>query len=229
MNRLSKFLFASVMTFLVSSTAVCSAREAESASLFCLSIEKRFNDYFQIQLHQQLWLDNNFTNLERYMPFVDFKVTLLKDYVYFDALYFYRYQHKTDGSSVNTHRYQLGLSGGYKWQHFKLSGYSRFESDYIKKNADLPYNRCYWRNRLVATAYLKEGCKWSPYSAIEVFNTMNWPGDNNGVERLWFEIGSMYSINKTFSMDFKIREILPTLDKTQKISTYIGVGCNIKL
>lgn len=226
MNRFYRFLCLSVIALVFSTAA--KAREAESAGLICLSIEKRFNDFFLIQLQQQLWLDNNFTNLERYMPFVDFKVTLLKDYVYFDALYFYRYQHKTDGSSVNTHRYQLGLSGGYKWQHFKLSGYSKFESDYIKKNADLPYNRCYWRNRIVGTAYFKKECKWAPYSAVEIFNTMNWPKDN-GVERLWFEIGSMYTINKTFSMDFKIREILPTLDNTQKISTYIGVGCNIKL
>lgn len=226
MNRFYRFLCLSVIALVVSTAAP--AREAESAGLFYLSIEKRFNDFFLIQLQQQLWLDNNFTNLERYMPFVDFKVTLLKDYVYFDALYFYRYQHKTDGSSVNTHRYQLGLSGGYKWQHFKLSGYSRFESDYVKKDADLPYNRCYWRNRIVGTAYLKEGCKWAPYSAVEIFNTMNWPTDN-GVERLWFEIGSIYTINKTFSMDFKIREILPTLDNSQKTSTYIGVGCNIKL
>lgn len=206
------------------------ASKMESGGMFCISLEKRFNKYFMMQVQQHLWLDDNFRHLERYMPVADFRITLWDNYLFFDALYFYRYQCTPSGESKNTNRYQLGLCGGHKWGHVGFNAYSRFESNYIKVGAELPYNRCYWRNRLQVNGYLKKGCKWSPYGAIEVFNTMNWPGEN-GVERLWFDLGATYGINKTFSMDFKIREIIPTLGSNEdKLhGTYFGVGCMIRL
>ncbi|MEG1573830.1 MAG: DUF2490 domain-containing protein [Bacteroidales bacterium] len=227
MNRF-KTLLCGIVIFFYSAQEL-KAIETESGGIFWVSVEKRFNKYFMIQMQQHIWLDNNFRNLERYMSVVDFRATLLDKYIYFDALYYYRYMHTTSDESKNTHRYQLGLSGEYKLPHVKFSVSSRFESNYIKVEADTPYNRCNWRNRFQVTGYPKKECKFAPYGAIEMFNTMNWP-DKNGVERLWFDFGTTYRINKVFSMDFKVREILPLFQvQNRKLTTYVGVGCMVKL
>lgn len=240
MNRLKRFL-AVIALVIIGESAY--ATTAESGGMFSIAIDKRFNDYFHMTLQNHLWLDENFTHMERYQPFVGFKTTLVKKYLYFDALYFYRYQKNSNDNSVNVHRYQLGLSGSYKLPRVAFSGYSRFESNYFFVSADRPYNVCNWRNRLVVTGILKNNDKVAPFCGIEFFNQTNWGSKFNdergysnkatkGLERIWLEAGTNYKINKTFTMNFIVREVLAIFNKPEgkkKCSTMFGVGCTITL
>lgn len=232
MNRLKKLLII-VILFISGQTAF--AAEAESGGMFHLILNKQFNDYFNINFQQHLWLEQNFTRMERYMVGANFKTTLVKKHLFFDAYYYYRYRNR-NGHSENTHRYQFGLSGGYSLPRIKFSGVSKMESNHVFVSANDPFNIFYWRNKITLNGILKNNEKISPFGGVEVFNRLNWREEFNkergyknqkGVELIWLDLGVDYKINNTFIMNFTIREQIMFF--TPRYSTMFGVGCVINL
>ena len=231
MNRLKR-LFIAVVLIIAGQSAI--AAEAEVGGMFSLTLNKQFNDYFSANIQNHLWLDRNFTGLERYMGGINFKTTLVKKYLYFDAFYWYRYRNKN--GNEHTHRYQFGLSGGYSLPRVKFSGVSKMESNHVFLNGNAPYNIYYWRNRVAVNGILKNNDKVSPFGGIEVFNLLNWREEFNlsrghvnkkGVELIWLDFGVDYKINKTFTMTFMVREQIMFF--SPKYSTMLGASCKINL
>lgn len=232
MNRLKKFC---IIILLVFTGHIVKAADAESGGMFHLILNKQFNDYFNINIQNHLWLEQNFTRMERYMIGANFKTSIIKKHLFFDVYYYYRYRN-INGHSENTQRIQFGFSGGYTLPRVKFSGVSKMESNFVVISANDPFNIYFWRNRLAINGILKNNDKVSPFCAVEVFNQLNWREEFNrergyenkkGVERLWIDLGVDYKINKTFLMTFTIREQIALF--SQRYSTMFGVGCVINL
>ena len=141
MNRLKR-LFITIVLIIAGQSAM--AAESEVGGMFSLTLNKQFNDYFSANIQNHLWLDRNFTGLERYMGGINLKTTLVKKYLYFDAFYWYRFRNKN--GKEHTHRYQFGLSGGYSLPRVKFSAVSKRESNHVFSNGNKPFNIYYWRN-----------------------------------------------------------------------------------
>ena len=232
MNRLKKLL---IIVILLISGQTAFAAEAESGGMFHLILNKQFNDYFNINFQQHLWLEQNFTRMERYMVGANAKTSIIKKHLFFDTYYYYRYRN-VGGNSEHTQRIQFGLSGGYSLPKVKFSAVSKMEANFVSISGNDPFNIYFWRNRLAVNGILKNNDKVSPFCAIEVFNQMNWREEFNrergyenkkGVERLWIDLGVDYKINKTFLMTFTIREQLALFSK--RYSTMFGIGCVVNL
>ncbi len=232
MNRLKR-LFIVIILIIAGQSAI--ATEAEVGGMFNLNVNKKFNDYFFVSFQNHLWLDHNFTKMERYMIGANLKTTLVKKHLFFDAYYYYRYRNIT--GSENTHRYQFGLSGGYALPKVKFSAVSKMESNHIFMVSKEHFNNTYyWRNRLSVIGILKNNNKVSPFGAVEVFNKMNWRKEFNkehgyinkkGVELIWIDLGVDYKINDTFSLTFIVKEQLNLF--IQRYSTMFGVACSVNL
>ena len=239
MNRVKKILIAFTLIFTWQSAV---AAEAEVGGMFALTLNKSFNDYFSMNIQNHLWLEENFTHMERYMVGANFKTALIKKHLYFEALYYYRYRNRS-GHSENTHRYQFGLSGVFSLPRVKLSGVSKMESNHVFISANDPFNIYFWRNKLAINGILKNNNRISPFGSIEVFNQLNWREDFNkmrgytnqkGVERIWIDLGVDYKINKNFILTFSVKEqiifnLSSSSNKPYKYSTMLGIGCLINL
>ena len=89
MNRLKKIC---IIILLVFTGHIVKAADAESGGMFHLILNKQFNDYFNINVQNHLWLEQNFTRMERYMIGANFKTSIIKKHLFFDAYYYYRYR-----------------------------------------------------------------------------------------------------------------------------------------
>ena len=195
-----------------------SAVEFDSGMMFGITVQKQFTKRFGAQVQQNLWINQNFTRYERYMPIVGLHYSIWKNYLKANVYYCYLNQLSETGYRIHRQRYQLGLSGGYTFTHLSVSLLSRFESTYTRNASRNPNNK--WRNRAQFSYIIGRQCNWKPFIAAEVFNTLNRLG-GNATERVWYEIGVECSLDKSMSIELKLREEQMLLTSPEKLNKYI--------
>lgn len=228
MNKFLKIAIISIVLLSVSKPA--KSENVDYGGIISFNISKSFNDYFTFIYNQEIWFDNNFTNLERFSPYAIFRTSLIKKYLNFDAIYCYIYMPKVDLDTRYVHRYQLGLSGGYRWGNFSWNAYSRFETNFVKAGMDGDFSPIQsWRNKLFLNWHIKEECKWTPYVAAELFNAMANPS-LKGLDKVWVDIGTTYAVNKRLTLNMYMREGFTFKPETLAgINNFISTGFSLRL
>lgn len=169
MNRFVCFRITLVIVFVAVFFNRVSAVEFDSGMMFGITVQKQFTKRFGAQVQQNLWINQNFTRYERYMPIVGLHYSIWKNYLKANVYYYYLNQQSETGSRIHRQRYQLGLSGGYTFTHLAVSLLSRFESTYTRNASRNPNNK--WRNRAQFSYIVSRQCNWKPFIATEIFNT----------------------------------------------------------
>lgn len=106
----------------------------------------------------------------------------------------------------NRHRYNIYLTGSYKWDRFTFSLRERFQHTYrvgVKEKADRANPKQILRSRLQISYNIRK-CKFNPYVSCEFFNGLNDP-QKNELEKVRYTIGTEYKLNKKNSFDFCYR------------------------
>ena len=117
MNRFVCFRITLVIVFVAVFFNRVSAVEFDSGMMFGITVQKQFTKRFGAQVQQNLWINQNFTRYERYMPIVGLHYSIWKNYLKANVYYYYLNQQSETGSRIHRQRYQLGLSGGYTFTH----------------------------------------------------------------------------------------------------------------
>lgn len=193
--------------------------------IFNLSVSKKFGKRVNLQIQESLWINENFSDYERNMPSACITVSLWKEYLKANARYCYLNQKNLKNEIKNRHRYQIGLLTGYKWEHFSASLNSRFESTYTH-HVNIPNNR--WRNLVTFNYTISQKCRWKPVIDIEFFNFLNNP-KGNGLERIWYEAGVEFSIDKKNAVEFKLREEQMIKSSPKQANMFLNFSYKIKL
>lgn len=162
------------------------------------------------------------TELERAMTFLSFDAPIIKNYLRGNALGFYLYYRMGQGNYRHLLRYHLGLSGSVPFDYLTLSWAERFESTYVLGN-DGPTNKLRTRVRLAAKI---PNSKVQPFIGSEFFLVVNKANAGRG-ERLWYDVGITYTIDKNNKVEFLIREEQLMLTTPKQWNTNIGVAYKI--
>lgn len=70
MNRFVCFRITLIIVFVAVFFNRVSAVEFDSGMMFGITVQKQFTKRFGAQVQQNLWINQNFTRYERYMPIV---------------------------------------------------------------------------------------------------------------------------------------------------------------
>lgn len=164
------------------------------------------------------------TQLERAMTIGKVEADILPQYLRFQFLGYYFYHLSTGNQYYHKLRYHLGLGGDLYFYPAGLSWSVRYESTYTLTKSS-PYNRL--RPRVRCNFYIKSSA-WQPFAEIEFFWALN--GQNQGrADRMWYNAGVSYAINKSNKVEFKIREEQMWLSTPKQWNTYIGFAYKVTL
>ena len=131
---------------------------------------------------------------------------------------------KSGKKDVHQHRYQVGLTGSYATPHLNFSLCSKFEQTH---KDGIPNNK--WRNQVKITGTIAKENPWKPFVSVEIFEAMNSmnPTGTVGIERIRYEAGTNYAVNKLISLEMKLRAERLTIKKQLYSSVGIGVKFNL--
>ena len=110
MNRFICFRITLIIVFIAVFFNRVSAVEFDSGMMFGITVQKQFTKRFGAQVQQNLWINQNFTRYERYMPIVGLHYSIWKNYLKANVYYYYLNQLSETGYRIHRQRYQLGLS-----------------------------------------------------------------------------------------------------------------------
>ena len=147
------------------------------------------------------------------MPSATLTYTVIPKYL--KAMVYYAYfnqEGKSGKKDVHQHRYQVGLTGSYATPHLNFSLCSKFEQTH---KDGIPNNK--WRNQVKITGTIAKE---------KAMNSMN-PTGTVGIERIRYEAGTNYAVNKLISLEMKLRAERLTIKKQLYSSVGIGVKFNL--
>lgn len=195
--------------------------DTDFGMIYTINVGKQFCKRWNVGMQQNLWVYDNMSQVERYMPGVTLDYSIWKNYLKINTSYYYLYQY--DKKYYNRHRYQVGLTGAYGFKHVNLSLVSRFESTYSDKK---PNNK--WRNRIQLDFIINKDCKWKPFINTDIFYQITGKLANQ-VDRFWYDAGVEYKIDKMNAVDLRVREEHMIKRNPKKLTTYIALCYKIKL
>ena len=231
---MKKLLFT---TFLLLS-ALCSyaneiASETTDAATDVPECESHFSTMWDIALAKKLGIvglslqQSVFTidtSLERAMTIAGVNVDIIPTYLRVSVLGFYLYHRADNGVYRHLLRYHAGFNGSVPFNYVDLTWAARLESTYVVGNAT-PSNKL--RTRIRAVGKIPES-KFSPFIGVEHFLQLN-TANAGHTERMWFDVGVTYKIDKNNSVEFLIREENRQLITPIQWNTNIGFTYKITL
>lgn len=164
------------------------------------------------------------TEMERAMSILSFDVPIISRYLHFNALGFYLYYRMSQGDYRHMLRYHAGLSGAVPTRYINFTWAGRYESTYILGN-ESPINKLRARVRIVGNI---PNSKFQPFIGSEFFLVLNNANAGRG-ERLWYDIGVTYNIDKNNKVEFLIREEQMMLTTPLQWNTNIGFAYKVTL
>lgn len=225
MNKVLKLKSAIVILFLVLCVPSVLAVESDFGGMFNITFRKKICKPLDFQLQQNLWVNRDFTRYERYMPIVGLDYAVWRNYLKANLLYFYLNQQMSDYEIKNRHRYQVGLTGAYAFKHISLSLCTRFESTYTV-GVENPSNK--WRNRLQLNFIISEQSKWKPFINADFFHFLNNPKGND-LERIWYDLGVEYQVDKNNCIELKVREEQMLTTCPKQLNTMFGISYKVRI
>ncbi len=201
------------------------AEKYDFGNMFNFTISKQVTPRFGAHIQQNIWTNSNFGKYERYMPIVAIDYAVWKSHLKLNALYYYMNQRTADGSYKNRNRYQLGFTALQSAKRIDISWASRFESTYTRGVSE-PNNK--WRNRIKLSYIISKDSSWKPFLYADLFLLCN--GTKQGkLERVWYDAGVEYRIDKHNSAEIKIREEQLITTSPRQLNTMISFSYKIKL
>lgn len=194
-------------------------------ALIYVSAGKNVCKNLNVQVQADFWLNDNFKGYERFMPSATLTYTVIPKYLKAMAYYAYFNQEGKSGKKdVHQHRYQVGLTGSYATPHLNFSLCSKFEQTH---KDGIPNNK--WRNQVKITGTIAQENPWKPFVSVEIFEAMNSmnPTGTVGIERIRYEAGTNYAVNKLISLEMKLRAERLTIKKQLYSSVGVGVKFNL--
>lgn len=164
------------------------------------------------------------TSLERAMTIAGVNVDIIPTYLRVAVLGFYLYHRADNGNYRHLLRYHAGLNGTVPLSPIDLTWAARLESTYVVGN-DTPSNKL--RTRIRAVGKIPQS-KFSPFIGFEHFLQLN-TANAGRTERMWFDIGVSYRIDKNNSVEFLIREENRQIITPVQWNTNIGFTYKITL
>lgn len=170
------------------------------------------------------------TELERAMSILSLDAPIISNYLHVNALGFYLYYRTAPGQYSHLLRYHAGLSGSVPlFKTAQNGGISfawaeRFESTYVVGN-DIPTNKLRTRIRFVGNI---PQSKFQPFIGSEFFLVLNKNNAGRG-ERLWYDIGVTYNIDKNNKIELLVREEQLMLTTPRQWNTHIGFAYKLNL
>ncbi len=162
------------------------------------------------------------TEMERAMSILSLDFPVIKRYLHVNALGFYLYYRMGPGDYRNLLRYHAGLSGTVPTRYINFTWAERFESTYVLGTA-VPTNKLRTRVRLVGNI---PDSKFQPFIGSEFFLVLNKVNAGRG-ERLWYDIGVTYNIDKNNKVELLLREEQLMLTTPRQWNTNIGFAYKI--
>lgn len=164
------------------------------------------------------------TELERTMSILSLDAPIIPTYLRVNALGFYLYYRMGQGNYRHLLRYHAGLSGSVPLRPLNITWATRYESTYVLGN-DGPTNKFRARLRLVSKI---PNSKIQPFIGSEFFLVLNNKNAGRG-ERIWYDIGVSYTIDKNNKIEFLVREEQMILTTPRQWNTNIGFAYKISL
>lgn len=233
---MKKFILVSI---LLSTVAIyCKAAEAETSeqqsspeyhigTMWDLSLTK---DWKVVRTTVQQSIFTIDTELERAMSILSVDAPIISNHLRVNALGFYLYYRIAPGQYRHLLRYHAGLSGATplfktgKGGGITFTWAERFESTYTVGN-EVPTNKLRTRIRFVGNI---PDSKFQPFIGSEFFLMLNKQNAGCG-ERLWYDIGVTYTINKNNKIEFLVREEQLMLKTPRQWNTNIGFAYKVTL
>lgn len=164
------------------------------------------------------------TQLERAMTIGKVEADIIPQYLRFQFLGYYFYHLSSGNQYYHKLRYHLGVGGDLYYHPTSLSWSVRYESTYTLTKST-PYNRL--RPRIRCNFYINSSA-WQPFAEVEFFWAFN--GKNQGrADRMWYNAGVSYAINRSNKVEFKIREEQTWLTTPKQWNTFIGFAYKVTL
>lgn len=170
------------------------------------------------------------TEMERAMSIVSLDVPIISNHLRVNALGFYLYYRTAPGQYSHLLRYHAGLSGSVplfttaKGGGITMAWSERFESTYVV-GKEVPTNKS--RTRLRFSGIIPNS-KFQPFIAAEFYLLLNKQNAGRG-ERLWYDIGVTYNIDKNNKIEFLIREEQIMITTPRQWNTNIGFAYKVTL
>ncbi len=170
------------------------------------------------------------TEMERAMSILSLDAPIVKNHLRVNALGFYLYYRTAPGQYSHLLRYHAGLSGAtplFKTANgggITFTWAERFESTYVVGN-EVPTNKLRTRIRIVGNI---PQSKFQPFIGSEFFLILNKANAGRG-ERLWYDIGVTYVIDKNNKIEFLVREEQLMLTTPKQWNTNIGFAYKVTL
>ncbi len=177
---------------------------------------------FNLMLQQSVFtLD---TSLERAMTIVGCTFNIIPQYLRVQVLGIYLYHQGDDDCYYNRWRYHAGINGAVPINAFSLSWATRLESTYTI-GSDINVNKL--RSKMQC-AYKIPETKFQPFIGIENFLMLN-TANSGQTDRMWYDIGFNYFIDKNNSIEFLIREENRIISSPKEWNTHISFTYKIVL
>lgn len=164
------------------------------------------------------------TEMERAMSILSLDFPIISRYLHINALGFYLYYRMGQGDYRNLLRYHAGVSGAVPTRYITFSWAERFESTYVLGTPG-PTNKLRTRVRIVGNI---PNSKFQPFIGSEFFLVLNKANAGRG-ERLWYDVGVIYNIDKNNKIEFIIREEQLMLTTPRQWNTNIGFAYKINI
>lgn len=202
-------------------TATPADPPARLGSIIDLSVSKRWGRT-NFLLQESIYTLG--TQLERAMTIGKVEVDIMPQYLKFQFLGYYFYHLSSGNQYYHKLRYHLGLGGDLYFHPTSLSWSVHYESTYTLTKST-PYNRL--RPRVRCNFNINSSA-WKPFAEVEFFWALN--GKNKGrADRMWYNAGVSYAINKGNKVEFKIREEQMWLSTPKQWNTYICFAYKVSL
>lgn len=170
------------------------------------------------------------TELERAMSILSLDVPIVSSHLRFNGLGFYLYYRMAPGQYSHLLRYHAGFSGAtplFKTANgggITFTWAERFESTYVL-GTEVPTNKLRTRVRFVGNI---PNSKFQPFIGSEFFLMLNKMNAGRG-ERLWYDLGVTYVIDKNNKVEFLVREEQLMLTTPRQWNTNIGVAYKVTI
>lgn len=219
--------FAVVWLLIICGAATAFAQDKDFGVWTSVEAEKKILPGLTASVEGEFRTRNDLGTVDRYSGSIGLSYRIWS-FLKFGGEYSYiRFNHDKRGWE-NGHRYNLFVTGSYKWQRFNISLRERYQHTY-RKGVSSTQKRANPKDMLrsrAQVAYDIRKSPFTPYVSMELYHTLNDPQDN-GLEKIRYTFGTHYKLNKrhSFQLFYRFQD-----DRSGDPDLHVfGAGYSVKL
>ena len=201
--------------------------QSDFGSIIGVDITKKIAKGLNFNFEEEFRTRSDFSEVERYSHSFEISYKLFSSLKLGGAYNLINYNHEKRGWEIR-HRYYFYATGNVSAGRFTFSLRERFQSTKrqgVAQTATRANPKNYLRSRLKVDYDIRKS-KFTPYTSLELFNTLNDP-QKNGMTQMRYVVGIEYKLNKKNSLELYYR-YQDYIDEEEINIQYIGMCYSYK-